>query len=178
MVGVKTRSHAAIWRYDNLRKGFVELIEKIVETESANRVLATPELLENSVTQAVLNEISTMMPLLALTTCAQSDGGKSDVQNYTQLMLELCTTIAHTANSPEMHSACFQILVSGLDGESPPLILLDKLVDLALAEGEERQKEVNRILTGLLMNYKLSNVGVAAQMQRSTTTSFRWCRTR
>ena len=88
------------------------LIEKIVETESANRVLATPELLENSVTQAVLNEVSTMLPLLAL------------------------------------------------------------------AEGAERQKEVNRILTGLLMNYKLSNVGEKERVQRSTTTSFRWCRTR
>ena len=77
-----------------------------------------------------------------------------------------------------MRRACFQILVSGLDGESPPLVLLDRLVELALAEGAERQKEVNRILTGLLMNYKLSNVGEKERVQRSTTTSFRWCRTR
>jgi len=49
---------------------------------------------------------------------------------------------------------------------------------VALAEGAERQKEVNRILTGLLMNYKLSNVGEKERVQRSTTTSFRWCRTR
>lgn len=52
------------------------LIEKIVETESANRVLATPELLENSVTQAVLNEVSTVLPLLALATRAEE--GRSD----------------------------------------------------------------------------------------------------
>ena len=68
-----------------------------------------------------------MLPLLALATRAEE--GRSDLQSYTELMLELCTTVAHTANSPEMRSACFQILVSGLDGESPPLVLLDRLVE-------------------------------------------------
>lgn len=146
----------AIWKYESLRSVFTDLIRVIALTENSNRVLSSPASLENSVTQMVLGEISSVMPLLSL--LPTSSNNSSELYNYTQLMLGLCTTISHTVDSPEIRAACFQILVSSLDSESPPLIVLPNIVDIALSDSEERQKEVNRILTGLLMNYELKNV--------------------
>ena len=42
------------------------------------------------------------------------------------------------------------------------MVVLPCLVKIAIADGEERQREVNQLLTGLLMNFKLENVATSA----------------
>ena len=153
----------AIWKYESLRAVFTDLIRVITLTENSNQVLCSPTSLENSVTQMVLGEISSVMPMLSLLP-ASSDPSFSEMHDYTQMMLDLCTTIAHTVDNSDIRAACFQILVSSLDSESPPLVVLPNIVDIALDDNEERQKEVNRILTGLLMNYDLKNVSFTNQI--------------
>lgn len=153
----------AIWKYESLRAVFTDLIRVITLTENSNQVLCSPTSLENSVTQMVLGEISSVMPMLSLLP-ASSDPSFSEMHDYTQMMLDLCTTIAHTVDNSDIRAACFQILVSSLDSESPPLVVLPNIVDIALDDNEERQKEVNRILTGLLMNYELKNVSFTNQI--------------
>lgn len=141
---------------------FVELITVVVQTEvmsSAAEPTANPE----SVTQLVLGMVDAALPVLV----AASSGEEmpESVTQYTQLVLALIEGLTDAMDSSEIRAALFQILTTALAGETPCVAILPCLVKIALANGEERQCEVNQLLTGLLMNFKLARVRVGGWIE-------------
>lgn len=126
--------------------------------ESQNTSLSKPSVLESSVTQLILGEISAIMPLLSDIPPMSEEVPSSDMYSYVEMMMNVLSMVAETVNNGEIRGACFHILVSGLESGSPPLLVLPKLVDMAVMAGAEKEKEVTQILMGLLLDYKQNDV--------------------
>ena len=142
---------------------FVELTTVVVQTEvmsSAAEPTANPE----STTQLVLGMVDAALPVLVA--ASSGDALPESVMQYTQLMLSLIEGLTSAVDSSEIRAALFQILTTALAGATPCVAILPCLVKIALVDGEERQREVNQLLTGLLMNFKLERVGVRVQAER------------
>ena len=137
--------------------GFVELMRVIVQTEMASLTLDPSA---ETTTQLLLSEIERAIPVLV---SAASQEHASEASQYTHLILSLIEGIMSSADSKEIRVSTFQILTSALGGDAPCVVILPCLVKIAIADGQERQREVNQLLTGLLMNFKLENVGMAPQ---------------
>ena len=131
--------------------GFVELMSVIVQTEMASLTLDPST---ETTTQLILSEI--------VLVAAASQEHASEVGQYTHLILSLIERIMDSVDNKEIHVNTLQILTSALGGDTPCVVVLPCLVKIAIADGEERQREVNQLLTGLLMNFKLENVATSA----------------
>ena len=136
--------------------GFVELMSVIVQTEMASLTL---DPYTETTTQLILSEIERAIPVLV---AAASQEHTSEVGQYTHLILSLIERIMDSVDNKEIHVNTLQILTSALGGDTPCVVVLPCLVKIAIADGEERQREVNQLLTGLLMNFKLENVATSA----------------
>lgn len=136
--------------------GFVELMSVIVQTEMASLTLDPST---ETTTQLILSEIERAIPVLV---AAASQEHASEVGQYTHLILSLIERIMDSVDNKEIHVNTLQILTSTLGGDAPCVVVLPCLVKIAIADGEERQREVNQLLTGLLMNFKLENVATSA----------------
>ena len=142
---------------------FVELTTVVVQTEvmsAAAEPTANPE----STTQLVLGMVDAALPVLVA--ASSGDALPESVMQYTQLMLSLIEGLTSAVDSSEIRAALFQILTTALAGATPCVAILPCLVKIALVDGEERQREVNQLLTGLLMNFKLERVGGRGQAER------------
>lgn len=148
------KSTIAIWRYDEIRKAFIEFIKAVAQTEAKKEILSSSSSFENSTTKMVLNAVTVAMPSLSVATL----NSPTEIKLYCRMIVELCTSIANVVDNKDIRGITYQIMVSGLGSESPPVVVLPCIVNLSIIEGDERVKEVNRLLTGLLMNYKLVNV--------------------
>ena len=140
----------------------MELTTVVVQTEvmsAAAEPTANPE----STTQLVLGMVDAALPVLVA--ASSGDALPESVMQYTQLMLSLIEGLTSAVDSSEIRAALFQILTTALAGATP-CVILPCLVKIALVDGEERQREVNQLLTGLLMNFKLERVGVRVQAER------------
>lgn len=142
---------------------FVELINVVVQTEVMNTAAESTTNPE-SVTQLVLGMVDSALPVLVA--ASSGDEMPEGVTQYTKLMLALIDGLTDAVDSSELHAALFQILSTALAGENPCVVILPCLVKIALVDGEERQREVNQILMGLLMNFKLSRVDVRGRSER------------
>ena len=141
----------------------MELTTVVVQTEvmsAAAEPTANPE----STTQLVLGMVDAALPVLVA--ASSGDALPESVAQYTQLMLSLIEGLTSAVDSSEIRTALFQILTTALAGATPCVAILPCLVKIALVDGEERQREVNQLLTGLLMNFKLERVGVRVQAER------------
>ena len=136
--------------------GFVELMSVIVQTEMASLTLDPST---ETTTQLILSEIERAIPVLV---AAASQEHTSEVGQYTHLILSLIERIMDSVDNKEIHVNTLQILTSALGGDTPCVVVRPCLVKIAIADGEERQREVNQLLTGLLMNFKLENVATSA----------------
>ena len=141
-----------------MRNAFTKLIYTIVQVEDQNGLLSDTTSLENSITQLILSEIHTIIPLCSAIPPVSSETPAGDIHNYIEMIMEIVFFIANASNEEKIKDMCFHLLVSGFESGSPPLLLLPKLVEMAVISGEEKEKEITQILMGLLLDYKQTNV--------------------
>lgn len=145
----------AVWKYEEIVQALTLFIDTIVKVEATNQIFVSSSSIENSNTKRILNAVASVIPILAAT-----NSDSSEVKLIAKMVIELCTSIANVVDSSEVRAIIYQIIVIGLASERPSMIVLPCLVSLSLIEGDDRVKEVNRVLTGLLMNFKLTNVHI------------------
>ena len=134
---------------------FSLLINEIVKMEMNASFLSSVNNQENNYTKQILDFIAPNIQLLSTST-----ESSSEIKLYSQFLVVVCTGISTVVDNADIRDHLYQILVNGLGSESPALMILPCLIDLSIIDGEERTKEVNRLLTGLFMNIKLLNVCV------------------
>ena len=141
-----------------MRSAFTKLIYTIVQLEDQHGLLSEAVSLENSITQLILSEIHTIIPLFSAIPPVSSETPTWDIHRYVEMIMEIVFSITDASNEEKIKDMCFHLLVSGFESGSPPFLILPKLVDMAVMAGEEKGREVTRILMGLLLDYKQTNV--------------------
>lgn len=157
----------AIWRYEEIVQAVIQFVKAVAETESKTVFNSA---LDTSITKRILNSISSFIP--SLTTINSKVSITSEVQAFCKMIIDICIGIVNVVDHPDIRAMAYQIMVSGLGSEYPPMIVLPCIVDLSIIEGNDRVKEVHRVLTGLLMNYKLANVRVLLFSNFIVSTSY------
>lgn len=155
-------SDKAIWKHSELFDAFTRLVVTLAQTENNNRSGDAHMAYKMSLTHALINKIGSFLRNLEgqPTSSGELPGldASSDIKQYETAVLSLCSKLVHDVNCEYVRNGIYQILVEGLGGKTPMLVVLPCLVDLALEDGKERQNDVNNILTGLLMKIDIHNV--------------------
>lgn len=141
-----------------MRSAFTRLICSIVEVEDQSGLLSETASFENSITQLILSEIHTIIPLFSAIPPVSPEIPAGDIHHYVEMIMETVFFITNASHDEKIKDMCFHLLVSGFESRSPPLVILPKLVEMVVMAGEEKEKEVAKILMGLLLDYKQSNV--------------------
>ena len=149
-------SSLAIWRYKEIIEALIQFVKAVAESETTRGVFNTRESLNGSVTKQIVNYIASILP--ALTMAVTEASLAADTRLYCKWIIDLSTSIVNIVDNWEIRDNVYQIMVNGLGGEYPSMIVLPCIVKLSLIEGDDRVKEVNSLLTSLLMNYRLANV--------------------
>ena len=121
--------------------------------EMNSSFLTTENNQESSYTKQILDFIAPTIQLLSTSTESHAE-----IKSYSQFLVVVCTGLSTVVDNADIRDHLYHILMNGLGSESPALMILPCLIDLSIIDGEERMKEVNRLLTGLFMNFKLVNV--------------------
>ena len=143
----------AVWKHAEIVQALTLFVNAVVKTEATNESFTSSTSIENSGTKQILNSVA-----LGMTSLSEASSSSPDIKLFASMIIELCTSMASVVESSEIRAIIYQIIMTGLASDSPSMLVLPCIVKLSLIEGEDRVKEVNRLLTGLLMNYKLANV--------------------